>query len=343
MVGGGPATKSVFHVTRGPASLPSFVNDVAAAIGAFVNEQTLEYASSGAAAFPLVAPEGGREPLLAVLADFSSGSDHQVYTEGSFRIPAVYLNDWPDRYIHTNFDTPANIDPTKLLRAGFITAATAWVLANAGQENSRAILELVRPQSLERVATMMRRAAVMSGSPEGLRYAGQESAPVAQSFSPAHLARFQLWYEQTLVDSISRFFATPRDFPEDVRRAAQRHLQTIEHLVGPVPPALAPTGDGALLFARNPEPSGPMSVFGFDYFEDRYGAARAAMLRIRQARPLWGDGNYEYEVLNLVDGRRSAQDISGMVSAIYGPVELDVVVEYLQALAEIGVITPRRP
>jgi hypothetical protein len=31
MVGGGPATKAVFHVTRGPASLPSFVHDVAAA------------------------------------------------------------------------------------------------------------------------------------------------------------------------------------------------------------------------------------------------------------------------------------------------------------------------
>ena len=32
MVGGGPQTKATFHVTRGPASLPSFVNDVAAAV-----------------------------------------------------------------------------------------------------------------------------------------------------------------------------------------------------------------------------------------------------------------------------------------------------------------------
>ncbi len=28
MVGGGPETKAVFHVTRGPMSLPSFVHDV---------------------------------------------------------------------------------------------------------------------------------------------------------------------------------------------------------------------------------------------------------------------------------------------------------------------------
>jgi len=29
MVGGGPVSKAVFHVTRGPASLPSFIHDVA--------------------------------------------------------------------------------------------------------------------------------------------------------------------------------------------------------------------------------------------------------------------------------------------------------------------------
>jgi len=39
MVGGGPETKTIFHVTRGPASLPSFDYDIAAAIGSFVDEQ----------------------------------------------------------------------------------------------------------------------------------------------------------------------------------------------------------------------------------------------------------------------------------------------------------------
>ena len=59
------------------------------------------------------------------------GSDHDVYQDSSFGIPAIYLNDWPDRYIHTNFDTAANIDPTKLKRAAFIGAASGYFLANA--------------------------------------------------------------------------------------------------------------------------------------------------------------------------------------------------------------------
>ena len=37
MVGGGPETKAVFHVTRSPASLPNFVNDVAETFAEFVN------------------------------------------------------------------------------------------------------------------------------------------------------------------------------------------------------------------------------------------------------------------------------------------------------------------
>jgi Zn-dependent M28 family amino/carboxypeptidase len=119
MVGGSPETKAIFHITRGPASLPSFIYDVAEEFGSFVNEQSLRYASGASAAYPLVAPEGGKEALLGELSEFSMGSDHVVYTDSSFAIPSIYLNDWPDRFIHTNYDTPANVDPTKLKRAGF--------------------------------------------------------------------------------------------------------------------------------------------------------------------------------------------------------------------------------
>src|SRR5262249_5947973 len=39
MVGGGPETKAVFHVTRGPLSLPSFVHDVAWAFANWLNQE----------------------------------------------------------------------------------------------------------------------------------------------------------------------------------------------------------------------------------------------------------------------------------------------------------------
>ena len=319
MVGGGPATKAVFHVTRGPASLPSIVNDVAAAIGAFVNEQTMAFAASGAAEFPLTAPEGRKEPLQAALVDFSSGSDHQVYTEGSFRIPAVYLNDWPDRYIHTNRDTPAMIDPTKLLRAGFIAAATGWVLANLDASDALPLLQIVRAQALERTAGVTRR--------------------LAASDTGVNLVRFHLWHERSLIDSMSRFF----QIPVRVRTEAEQLMAQLEAMFGPVGATIPPpSGEAAVVFSRRPEPKGPMSVFGYDYFTDKYGAERAAKLRINSARSQWGDGGYAYEVLNLVDGRRAVQEITEMVSAIYGPIPLDVVLEYLRALEDIRVVEAAR-
>src|SRR2546426_914958 len=65
MVGGGPETKAVFHVTRGPMSLPSFVHDVTWAFAEWVNEESYKFAATGKAEYPLVAPEGGKEPLRA--------------------------------------------------------------------------------------------------------------------------------------------------------------------------------------------------------------------------------------------------------------------------------------
>lgn len=132
MVGGGPQTQAVFHVTRGPASLPSPIHDLAWSMAKWVNDQTYRYAATGASDFPLVASTGGKAPLRAEASPFEMGSDHEVYQDASFGIPAIYLNDWPDRYIHTNLDTPDNIDASKLQRVAFIGAASGYVLARDG-------------------------------------------------------------------------------------------------------------------------------------------------------------------------------------------------------------------
>ena len=317
MVGGGPETKAIFHVTRGPASLPSFVNDVAEHFGQFVNDQSAQFAKGASPAYPMFAPEGGKEPLQAEMAEFSLGSDHQVYSDSSFGIPAIYLNDWPDRYIHTNFDTPANIDPTKLKRAAFIGGASAYFLANVKSGDAASILKLHQRQSLRRTSTMLaRRAALPADEAE-------------------NLTRFHVWRERALVDSMDRFFR----IPAATRSDSASFLTNMERLVGETRPAPAAQGDGRLLFRRNPKLKGPMSAFGYDYFTDHYGAERERALRLPQFQGLRGSGGeYAYEVLNLVNGSRTAQEIRDTVSAIYGPIPLELVVEYLRALESIRAV-----
>jgi aminopeptidase YwaD len=54
---------------------------------------------------------------------------------------------------------------------------------------------------------------------------------------------------------------------------------------------------------------------------------------------LWGSGEeYAYEVLNFADGNRNAQQIRDSVSAEFGPVPIELVMEYLQALENIGLV-----
>jgi hypothetical protein len=127
--------------------------------------------------------------------------------------------------------------------------------------------------------------------------------------------------------------------PAPLRAEAMTFFANEERIVGEVPRLVPAQGEGRTVFRRNPSIKGPMSVFGYDYFTDHYGAERVAGIRLLGFRGLRGTGDeYAYEALNLVDGKRTAQEIGDAVSAIYGPVPLDVILEYLRALQEIKVI-----
>src|SRR5205807_2422915 len=122
-------------------------------------------------------------------------------------------------------------------------------------------------------------------------------------------------------DSVSAFLATPF----------------------PVSPEAQASGNGLLVFARSPQPKGPLAVFGYDYFEDHAKKASIATPKLLSYQGLWGAGEeYAYETLNFVDGKRNAQQIRDAVSAEYGPVPLEAVIEYLKALEKIGLISAKK-
>jgi len=304
MVGGGPETKAVFHVTRGPMSLPSFVHDVAWAFAEFVNEESYKFAATSAAKYLFVAPEGGKEPLRAEYSAYTMGSDHDVYQDSSFGIPAIYLNDWPDRYIHTNFDTAANIDPTKLKRAAFIGAASGYFLANLTAKS-----EL--PMVLSSEMRAMRLSTQMNGHILQVESAEQQT-----------LNAIFTNYISGADESLQVFLGAPKAVPPTARKPSNQ--QNISELI----------------FRRSAAPKGPLSVFGYDYFAGHAKAAGVATPKLLSYEGLWGAGEeYAYEVLNFADGKRNAQEIRDTVSAEYGPVPVEMVVEYLRALEKIGVVS----
>ncbi len=310
MVGGAPDTKAVFHVSGGPGSLPSFVYDVGHAFAAWVNDQSYRYAATGSAKYPLVSPKGGKEPLLAMLSEFSMGSDHEVYTDASWGIPAIYLHDWPDRYIHTTWDTPERIDPTKLLRAAFIGAASGYSLAALSLADTVALRTAMNVGSMRRQATMNERLAGLDSIESGnIRY-------------------YYRYYDAAVSSSLRGHIPIPSAILNEppVMMSAERY-----------------TGDSAVRFNRTARLRGPMSVFGYDYLADKLGSQRVSQLRLLQHRGLRGSGaEYAYEVLNLARFPLRVMEIRNEVSAIYGPVPMEFVLEYLLALEEADVVRQLR-
>jgi len=307
MVGGGPVTKAVFHVTRGPMSLPSFVHDVAWAFAEFVNEQSYKFAATGSAEYPLVAPEGGKEPLQAQFSAYTMGSDHDVYQDSSFGIPAIYINDWPDRYIHTNFDSAANIDTTKLKRAAFIGAASGYFLAKLGREE------------------VLLRAAILQGSELRRSQASARIWKLGLN-DVCNDQNGRLAYEKAAAESARSF-------------TGQSLASVITEPAAECEPAPGREAERAAVYKRKPGARGPMAVFGYDYLTEHAKAAGVATPKLLSYEGLWGGGEeYAYEVLNFADGKRNAEEIRDAVSAEYGPVALEMVTEYLQALEKIGVV-----
>ncbi len=309
MVGGGPETKAVFHVTRGPMSLPSFVPDVAWAFAEWVNEESYKFAATGKAEYPFVAPEGGKEPLRAQYSAYTMGSDHDVYQDSSFGIPAIYLNDWPDRYIHTNFDTAANIDPTKLKRAAFIGAASGYFLAGLTSADLTKLSKETRAGNTRLMSEYEAREAKL---------------PEKEGQSLITRMIFQVGLREL----------SAKDFVGASKK--DEFLRTQARFLTATTPA---KGDGLLQFQRREALKGPLAVFGYDYFAEHAKAAGVATPKLLGYEGLWGSGEeYAYEVLNFADGKRNAQEIRDAVSAEYGPVPLEMVMEYLKALEKIGVV-----
>jgi len=300
MIGGDTeTTKSILRVHGSPPSLPSFVSDVGFTFARYVNAETLRFADTGSAEMPLVDPEGDRRALQAEVGGFNEGSDHQVWAEGSWRVPVIYIADWPDRYIHTQRDLPDNLDPTKMRRAMFIAAASAWYLANhpAG-EGVRAALDAGR---LERAAETVRRVA-----------AGGDSTLFWRHFWAA---------DEAVRASLERFGPVETEW---------EILNGIGPTVGPA----VPSGPVYRRVLRE----GPMDGFGYSWFDDRLARAHLPRPRLLAREPDGEGAPFGYEALNLVDGRRSIGEIRDELAATVGAAPAEEVAEYLDTLARLGVI-----
>jgi hypothetical protein len=310
MVGGLLApTHGTFHLSRSAESRPHVADEIARAWLAAVVRASERYAERGGDAYAGLAwPSGSRESFLADLRGVEMGSDHEVFEEASFGVPMVYFHDWPDVTIHTNKDLPENLDATKMGRVAFLGAGIAWTLAALPDAEAPRLLAVTRAGLAERSARAGL-GADLAGDARDAALIGREAAAVAAA---------TLRSLSTLWPS-----ATSAAREEEARR--------------PVSSVMAPgAGGDARVPVRNPDVRGPLGVYYYDHLAEVLGPD--AEVESPLARRDGGEV-FTWETLNLVDGRRSVQEIRDVLTGRYAPVPLAEVAGYLDLLARAHVVS----
>ncbi|TFG09177.1 DUF4910 domain-containing protein [Candidatus Thorarchaeota archaeon] len=119
MVGADPCKSgSVTHLFRTPYSVPSTLNNVVKQHLADLAEKERKDSEGGT-----------RCPLAWKYDTYSAGSDHFMFTDSTLRIPAIMLNQHPDRFYHTSEDTMDKIDNRQMGYVSGVVVLTALTLA----------------------------------------------------------------------------------------------------------------------------------------------------------------------------------------------------------------------
>jgi aminopeptidase YwaD len=355
MVGGDPyKNKSILHVTETPWSLPSFVTDVGALFAETIRDGAAVYAEDGSHAEAAVLEDrngapGTRNEFFADRTPYAEGSDHDDYDSSTIAVPSLYLRDWPDVYIHTDHDTLEQIDATKLRRVALLGAASGYTYAvlDAGKADSmldffaaraqRRLAEgFVRAQTLAEdtqsqpqeawyearnlLIQMLRREQAELGSFSGYTDSDPEKVAAFSKDLEAQTAMLSGWIDRSAEQRGARGFLTSPPWHE------QQSAERIPVRVGEF---------------------GPLTFQNDDVLLDRLGSERVSKIKLingqsnRLIRVQDRGALYAYEIVNFVDGKRSVGEIRDAVAAEYGPIPIDVVIDYLKACEEAKIVTLR--
>lgn len=352
MVGGDPfKNKSVFHVTGTPWSLPSFVTDVGSAFVEAIRAGATEYAGSGASSEAAVVEtrageHGTRNEFIADVTPYSSGSDHDDYDSSTIGVPSLYLRDWPDIYIHTDHDSLSQIDATKLRRVALLSAAAGYAYASVEAQQLPRWLPFVAAQSESRLAQAYSSAQILVDDP-------QLDAGTAW-YEACNLLNQAFLRERAVLRSLVEFSGGAVDAEAEQVRALSVQVNTFRGWLDTQAKARGARGTAPVsVWTADPKAGrapirigefGPLTYQNDDVLRARLGSERYSKIKLlnAEATPLLSVSDqselYAYEIVNFVNGTRTVGEIRDAVSAEYGPLPLGLVVDYLDACAEAGII-----
>jgi hypothetical protein len=242
---------------------------------------------------------------------YSGGSDHVVFIDPAMGVPCPMLIQWPDRYYHSSLDTPDKTSPASLALTVRCAATYAGFLAAAGPAEREWLLQAVGRGARRRLLKA-------ADAPEGSGAGTRERLRGKQSL--ATLARIGV--ESGRIDQaqrdLSRFAEREgvpderperKDVPDRMRRVPARAL------------------------------SAPLHYQRF-LLEGWSGLPREAREEWRRREQSTQDGLVLADLAwYACDGRRSLDQITGLVALETGRHEPDSIEQFFESVAQLGFCT----
>jgi hypothetical protein len=129
---------SCFNLTQAPFSVPGYINDVVVNFLPWLEGRNF------------FAPTGSHHLFHHRIRPFSGGSDHVMFNDSTFSIPTPMFGHG-DVFHHTNYDTPDKCDPTEMKRITSLALASSLLLANADDQDALNIAREVYSQACSRI------------------------------------------------------------------------------------------------------------------------------------------------------------------------------------------------
>lgn len=344
------ANSAFFYIERPLRSKVTYLDAVARNFAEYVARTNVEQhgvagtAPGEAFPIPIVEKNGSRQSFRYRLQPFSGGSDHGIFIESDADIPALSFMVWPDRWYHTDQDTPDKSDPTQLKRAAFIGACAALAVCSGSEETVMSLARTAAADGMLLVQDAFERAAAgvsarreadggkalrdgLNGVAQACRLAGASVGRVRELAEGKDRA---LRFVDGLVREAARrgpFFAGQlRD--RYALASAARGLKPEEAKPGP---------DDAAVARLVPVRVKAVPLGEFFPFTELFGAFNGdPALQMLAFQKLGAQGLIE--MLLLADGRRSLADIRDFLGFEFDPVESGEVLKVARALEKAGII-----
>jgi aminopeptidase YwaD len=337
--------KSTLNLDRTPDSLPSYLNDFVYSI---IEQSVKEFDSQTGF--------GSSSTFRYRTIPFSGGSDHAEFTQPDTAVPCVMLLQWPDLYYHTSEDTIDKVSEDSLKRVGWITTVAALTLANADAETAIQVAQQTATRATSRILDALREATEeLFKKKQDLTLKDQPDNLVKQITKTAQYCKNKIehvvWREQQAVKSVNRLAENKHlntftdryceDLSNQGEKAAASLEQTLNYIAETSNITL-PTESEETEADKEAKKLTPNRQFkgtlDFTLLKKALGEKEFEWYQeVDEKDPKFGIKSEE--LLNFINGKRTAYEIVKAVSAEYGETSTEHMLKFLRDLEKTKLIT----